>query len=227
MKIASIWFLKLSFVMWAASAVAQQGLQLNAPYRCNNGMTVTVTRCAQQADKEYCEFKVEQNGKLAFQSVNLRERVMAGVKSCTTQASSAPAQAAGKAAPAANGKGFNPPYLSEFPSADRVLEAMKTSDPRETALRQIWAFYELTEIIKVLSGPREFARTGMLPDEQKILGDYSVAQYNVSQASDKAFPSNKPSEDLSYHYSRWDAKFGFKDILIWQFFSEKLQSQFT
>jgi hypothetical protein len=83
------------------------------------------------------------------------------------------------------------------------------------------------EVVKVLSGPRELARTGMLPDEQKILVDYSTAQYNVSQASDKAFPNNKPSEDLTYHFSRWDTKFGFKGIDIWQFFSEGLQSQFT
>jgi hypothetical protein len=66
-----------------------------------------------------------------------------------------------------------------MPSVDRVLTAMKNNDPRETAVRQIWAFYELTEIIKALSGDREFARTGMLPDEQKIMGEYQVAQYNV------------------------------------------------
>jgi hypothetical protein len=112
-----------------------------------------------------------------------------------------------------------------MPSVGRVMEAMKTNDPRETALRQISAFYELTEVIKTLSGPREFH--GFLPDEQKVLGDYQVAQYTVGQPADKAFSNNKPSEDLTYHFSRWDTKFGFKGINIWQFFSEGLQSQFT
>jgi hypothetical protein len=79
------------------------------------------------------------------------------------------------------------------------------------------------EIIKALSGDREFARTGMLPDEQKIMGEYQVAQYKVGQEADKAFPNNKPSEDLTYHFSRWDPKFGYKGINIWQFFSEGLQ----
>jgi len=208
---------------------AQQTLQLNAPYHCNSSTTLTVTSCAQQVGKEYCEIELEQNGKLVFKDVDLRAQVLAGVKSCMTQAASSQAtQAAGKpVATIANGKSFNPPYLNEMPSVGRVKEAMKTSDPRETALRQIWVFYELAEVIRVLSGNREFARTGMLPDEEKIIGEYQVAQYKVGQDADKAFPNNKPSEDLTYHFNRWDTKFGFKGINIWQFFSEDLQSQFT
>ena len=68
------------------------------------------------------------------------------------------------------------------------------------------------EVVKVSVGPTRTARTGMLPDEIKVLTEYSVAQYNVSQASDKTFPNNKPSEDPTYHYSRWDPKFGYKGI---------------
>jgi hypothetical protein len=64
----------------ALAGTAQQpdSLQVNASYQCSNGMTVTVTRCEKQNRLEYCEFKVEQNGKLAFQGVNLREKVAAG-----------------------------------------------------------------------------------------------------------------------------------------------------
>jgi hypothetical protein len=97
-------------------------------------MTVTITSCEPQAGREYCEIKVEQNGKLVYKDVDLREQVLAGVKSCLTQASSSPA--AGKPATIANGKSFNPSYLNEMPSVDRVMEAMKTTDPRETALRR-------------------------------------------------------------------------------------------
>jgi len=207
------------------TAETQDNLRVNDPYRCSNGMAVTVTRCAQQLDKQYCEVKIEQNGKPAFKAINLREQVVAGVNSCTAQASNLAPPPPKKTMAAASGKSFNPSYLNEMPSVDTVLAWMKTTDPRETALRQIWAFYELTEVIKVLSGPREFH--GLLPDEQKVLGDYQVAQYYVTQSSDKAFPKDKPSEDLKYHYSRWDTKFGFNGVDIWQFFSENLQSQFT
>ena len=47
---------------------------------------------------------------------------------------------------------LNPPYLSEMPSVEKVMQAMKTNDPRETALRQMGAFYQLIEIIATLSG---------------------------------------------------------------------------
>lgn len=56
----------------------------------------------------------------------------------------------------------NPQYLSQFPSVDKVMNAMRTSDPRETAIRQMGAFYQLVEIIKTLSGSREFR--GFTPD---------------------------------------------------------------
>jgi len=81
----------------STSTSAQQTLQLNAPYHCNSSTTLTVTSCAQQVGKEYCEIKLEQNGKLVFKDVDLRAQVLAGVKSCMTQASSSQtAQAAGK-----------------------------------------------------------------------------------------------------------------------------------
>ncbi len=208
-----------------ANTSAKDTLQMNDPYQCNKGMTITVTSCGYQLDKQYCAIKVEQNGKQAFTAVNLREQVVTGVRSCTTQASHLPPPPPKKSMAAVSGKSFNPAYLNEMPSVDTVLAWMKTSDARETASRQIWAFYELTEIIKVLSGPREFH--AFLPDEQKIIGDYQVAQYSVTQSSDKTFPNNKPSEDRRYHFSRWDPNFGYNGINIWQFFSENVQAQFT
>ena len=186
--------------------------------------------CERQAGKEYCEIKVEQNGKLAFKDVDLRERVVAGVKSCTTQAANPPSirAAAKSAATIANGKSFNPAYLNEMPSVDRVKEAMTTNDPHETALRQIWAFYELMEVVKVLSGPREFARPVMLPDEQKILVEYQHSSIQHQPGGRQSFSEQQTQpKTLTYHFSRWDTKFGFKGVNIWQFFSEGLQSQFA
>jgi hypothetical protein len=88
---------------------------------------------------------------------------------------------------------------------------MKTADARETALRQMGALDQLVEIIKELSGPREFR--GMTPDEQRVIGLYQTARFNVGQAADKEFPgSPAPSTDTPYRYSRWDGRFGVEGI---------------
>lgn len=215
-----------------ASAQQKTSLELNKPYYCSNGLTVTVTRCVLQAGKEYCEFKVEQNGKFSFQAAQPGEQLAAGVKSCSTKAPAGAVQAAATAVgkPILRAGMFNPPHLAEMPTAARVMEAMKTGDPRETATRQMAAFEELMDIIKELSGPREFR--GWLPDEMKILTEYSTAKYNLGLAADKAFPGPyKSGQTLSdytpYHYSRFDPRFGYKDIFVWQFFSENVHSQFA
>lgn len=95
-----------------------------------------------------------------------------------------PAAAPAAAKPILRPGKFNPPGLAEMPTAERVMEAMKTGDPRETATRQMATFEELMDIIKELSGPREFR--GWLPDETKILTEYGAAKYNLGLAVDKA-----------------------------------------
>ena len=109
---------------------------------------------------------------------------------------------------------LNPPHLSDMPSVDKVMQVMKTNDPAETALRQIGAFYQLEEIIKALSGRREFR--GLTPDEARILGAYHVAEYNLTQAADKQFSPPAGFRTFSaqtpYRYSRWDPRFGVEGI---------------
>ena len=57
---------------------------------------------------------------------------------------------------AAQPQSLNPPYLNSMPSVETVKKAMQVSDPKQTAVRQIGAFWQLQEIIKALSGRREF-----------------------------------------------------------------------
>ena len=103
----------------ALPIAAQQpdSLQTNASYQCSDGMTVIVTRCARQDAQEYCEFKIEKDGKVAFQGVSLREKVAAGVKSCTAKATSNSPRTM-----AEPGKSFNPSYLNEMPAVDFVKQ---------------------------------------------------------------------------------------------------------
>ena len=116
---------------------------------------------------------------------------------------------------AAQAQSQNPPYLSSMPSVDRVKKAMQVSDPKETALRQIGAFWQLQEVVKALSGHREFR--GYLPDEKKLLDAYWTAAYQIGLRADSAFPGPyKGAQHLSayepYRYSRTDPRFGVEGL---------------
>ena len=217
-------------MMGAAVLAAQEPLQFNVPYRCADGTVYIIQRCAKNArGGEMCAWREEKNGQLVVEAVSVRTQMYGRLKPCPPDGAARGVTPAAQSARPANGP-LNPPYLSEMPSVDRVMTAMKTADPRETALRQMGAFYELMEIIKTLSGPREFR--GFMPDETRILEEYSVAQYKVGQAADAAFPGPyKDEKNLSantpYHYSRWDARFGVQGLPVFQlFFSPQLQAQF-
>jgi hypothetical protein len=125
---------------------------------------------------------------------------------------------------------LNPPYLSEMPPVDRVKKAMQVSDPKETALRQVGAFWQLQEIIKALSGHREFR--GFLPDEKKILDAYWTAEYYTGLAADSAFPGpygkfKHLSEDTPYRYMRTDPRFGVEGLdLFHGLLTPAIQAQF-
>ena len=115
----------------------------------------------------------------------------------------------------AHAQSLNPPYLSSMPSVEKVKKTMQVSDPKETALRQIGAFWQLQEIIKALSGHREFR--GFLPDEMKVLGAYWTAEYSIAAAADSAFPApykgfKHLSEYTPYRYTRTDPRFGVEDL---------------
>jgi len=123
----------------------------------------------------------------------------------------------------------DPPYLSQFPSVERVKKAMVVSDPRETALRQIGALWQLEEILKALSGHREFR--GFTPDEQKVLGAYQVAEYYVAKAVDSAFPGpygewKKVSDNTPYRYMRTDPRFGVEGVQTWTLLPAAVQDQY-
>ena len=109
----------------------------------------------------------------------------------------------------------NPPYIAQFPSAETVKKAMAVADPRESALRKMGALWQLQEIIKTLSGRREFR--GLLPDEANKHQEYYAAEYYVGVAIDSAFPgpygnSGKVSLNTPYRYMRTDVRFGIEGI---------------
>ncbi len=91
-------------------------------------------------------------------------------------------------APSLFGQATNPPYIAEMPPVDKVMKAMQTGDPDETAARQMAAFTQLKTMIEDMSGPRQYQRGGLTPDETKMRQAYYTAYYNISQLK----PQYKP-----------------------------------
>jgi hypothetical protein len=127
---------KMCKVKGAASPAApasqpSSDLQLDTPYQCAGGLTLTVFQCQKQNGQDYCFVKAEQNGKFLLQVPKPRAEIVTQTKACKA------------------GAPFSPPYIAEFPSASTSSRPW-WSAPKENATRAMGAFlYQLTEIINV------------------------------------------------------------------------------
>ena len=180
-----------------AAAVGQQSSDLqNTRWDCGGGATMTVFQCQKQSGQDFCWVKLEQNAQFLAQVPKPRSEIAERVKMCKAASQ------------------LNPPYLSEFPNIDAVVRSMKVSDQRETVLRGMGAFYQLSEIVKALSGPRE--NGGLSPDEKALLQHYSNAQAALVQLGQKAAPGQQFNLSTNpYQFSRSDPRFGFEGIPVW------------
>jgi hypothetical protein len=197
--VAALW-LGLMESVSLAGAQQRTSLELNKPYYCSNGLTVTVTRCVLQNGKEFCQFKVEQNGKLSFQAAQTGEQLAAGVKSCSTTPPkpAAPVEVGAKTVQPANGKPFSPSYLNEMPSVDFVKSQIQGKDSTDTLARQVAVFNMLPEVITrfQLADRKRYDAT---PDEQKITGMYNLASYELEQGYKKTHTAAEAQEFVRSH----------------------------
>lgn len=182
------------------------GLQVDTPYECPGGLILTVFQCQRQGTQEACFVRAEQNGKFLTQVPKPRAEIATQLKACKA------------------GTPFSPSYMAEFPSAYRVVQGMNIGNPAENVKRAIGAFYQLSEIIKVLAGQR--APTS---DEQKLLNEYSRISAVLAQGAAQKFPNEHFDPAANpYHYNPSDPKFGFEGIPVWTtFLSPGIQAQYA
>lgn len=134
-------------------------------------------------------------------------------------------------APQAKSQALNPPYLSQMPTVQRVMSEIRGPDPRETAIRQICAFWQLQEIVKSLAGPREFR--GLTPDENKVIQAYSTAGYNVEQTYENSLPTADAkkkfeNDDSEFRFDRNDPHFGIEGVELFKIlFTPAFHDQFN
>jgi hypothetical protein len=61
------------------------------------------------------------------------------------------------------------------------MQAMRTSDPDETAARQMAAFTHLKNMIEKLAGPR-FPKNQLTPEENKLRQAYYTAYWQIAKS---------------------------------------------
>ena len=197
----------------AAGAAANQqssGLLLNTPYQCGGNATLTLTQCQPLNGRDFCMVKLEQNGQFVMQLPKAKSDIEQELRERQCKA----------------GIAINPPYLTQFPSKEIVVQGMKVQTPRETVIRSVGALYQLSEIIQTLAQARGGALTA---DEEKLTDQYSAEITSLQQAAAK----NLNGEQFTlagnpYHFSRSDPRFGFEGIPVWvSFLSPTLQAQFA
>src|SRR5262245_36596249 len=105
-----------ALVLTPVIALAQAPLQLNIPYRCEDGVTRTITRCEKNARAEVCFWKEEQNGQLN-ERYNVRGQMDGWLRTCTPQ-------------PASTSPAAPPPAVNAAqPSQPRVDEQRRGNPP--------------------------------------------------------------------------------------------------
>jgi hypothetical protein len=75
----------------------------------------------------------------------------------------------------------NPPYLNEMPSVERVLQAMRSADPGETAARQMGALLQMKSMIEKMADGR-YWRNQLTSDEKRLSAEYNSAYIRISQS---------------------------------------------
>src|SRR4029079_6511600 len=86
----------------------------------------------------------------------------------------------------------DPPYLSEMPSVERVMDDMKISDARMTVARQMAALDLLHVIVAQMSGPRA-EQDELTADEKRLIDQYVDGFHKIEESFGDA-----PGQKLAY-----------------------------
>jgi len=185
-------------VSQASSSQAASDLQMNTPYECPGGFTLTVSQCQAQNGQDYCLIRVEQNGKVLGQIAKPRTETATHLKACKPTA------------PATRGsQQGSSDYTKDLPSVQRVESEIKGTDPNDSLARQVAVLQYLQIYIQRIKEARDY-RGPFTPGERKLMGDYAKAQYDLTQSYTKA---HTPAEVTVFNRSV--GKYSLNNALGW------------
>ncbi len=168
----------LGIVSTAVVANAQQPppLRLNVQYTCPGNMIVVVKHCEKRGETEVCSLvKGAPNGPMGDEISMPKAQAAALGLMCTTQDG-----AAGTASSTAKAQTASSDYTNDLPSVERVKAEIKGSDPTDALARQVAVFTYLVSYVDRIKYNRT-VRGDFTPGEQKMMGAYRLAAYQMSQ----------------------------------------------
>jgi hypothetical protein len=107
-------------------------------------------------------------------------------------------------APAASGD-----YTAALPSVEKVKAQLKGADPTDTVARQVAVFTYLQTYISRIKDNRKYGGP-FTPGEQKLMGDYSLAAYQLSQDFSK---THSPAEVKAFQ--QLEGRYEINNALDW------------
>ena len=184
------------FILLASFAGAQEPLQLNVPYSCQDGVTRIITRCEKNArGGEVCFWREEQNGQLIVERFNVRGQMdgwLAMCKAPSAQPAATPGQPGSTPRPSTQavapppmpvgqpGRPVNPAYLAGMPSPVLIRQRIQGSNPIDTLARQVAVLNRLPRVIERMRMAPERGYN-LTPDEQQAANAYNLTSYQLSQ----------------------------------------------
>lgn len=109
-----------------------------------------------------------------------------------------------------------PPYLSQFPTVERVKAEVKGTDPVDTAARQQEAFWLLNQMITEVAGPR-FDDDQLSKAEEDLMSQYGEACQWYQYRERAPSPQDEPRSNRLLEFYAKDP--GFLDDLLKRFFT--------
>lgn len=119
----------------------------------------------------------------------------------------------------------NPPYLSQFPSAERIRGEINGSDAKDTAARQMGACWQIQRIVEELAGQRRW-RNQLTPDERRLIGEYRGCYMDAARPYDhiQNSPSHPDKPKWYQMHAFYETDDAFLDELLLRFFPPEFRA---
>ena len=114
------------------------------------------------------------------------------------------------------------PYLAQFPAIERVRNEIKGKDATDTAAKHVGAFWQLQNIVKEMSGGRQY-RNQLTPEEGRLIGLYRLGY----QQAETQIPPNLDKARWHQAYSKYHYDDSLREEIFEKLLSPQIRDQWA